>query len=60
MPILFFGREYWERVIDFAALVEEGVIAEADLDLFSYCETAEEAWEQVCAYYAGSDEDPGC
>ena len=52
MPILFFGREFWERVINFEALVEEGVIAPDDLELFTFVETAEEAWEHVCAYYA--------
>jgi len=44
MPVLLFGREYWERIIDFPALVDEGVIAPEDLDIFSYVETAEEAW----------------
>src|SRR3712207_4885260 len=34
MPILFFGREFWEKVIDFQALVDEGVIAARDLELF--------------------------
>ena len=37
MPILFFGREFWERVIDFEALAEEGVISPDDLKLFTYC-----------------------
>jgi uncharacterized protein (TIGR00730 family) len=52
MPILFFGREFWDRVVDFNALVDEGVIAPNDLDLFRYCESAEEAWKWVCAHYA--------
>ena len=52
MPILFFGREFWERVIDFEALAEEGVINEDDLKLFSFVETADEAWSQVCAHYS--------
>jgi hypothetical protein len=43
MPVLIFGREFWSRVVDFDALVEEGVIAPEDLDLFQYVETAEEA-----------------
>ena len=51
LPILFFGRDYWDRVVDFQALVDEGVIAPDDLDLFCFVETAEEAWERVCAYY---------
>jgi uncharacterized protein (TIGR00730 family) len=62
MPILFFGRDYWERVVNFEALVEEGVISATDLDLFTFCETADEAWDAVCRHYAGSEEDPltGC
>ena len=43
--MLLFGRKYWERVIDFAALVDEGVIEPDDLEIFSYVETAEEAWK---------------
>jgi hypothetical protein len=60
MPILFFGREFWERVIDFDALAEEGVISPDDLKLFTYCESAEEAWDCVCRHYAGQGEDPLC
>ena len=56
MPVLFFGREFWERVIDFQALCDEGVIAPRDLKLFRYVETAEEAWAEVQAFYSdGSD-----
>ena len=51
IPILMFGREYWQRVINFAALVEEGMIAPGDLDIFTFVETAEEAWERIVAFY---------
>jgi len=51
LPILLFGREFWERVVDFPALAEEGVISPHDLDLFTWCETAEEAWDAVCRHY---------
>jgi uncharacterized protein (TIGR00730 family) len=51
LPILLFGREFWERVVNFDALVEEGVISERDLDLFTYVESAEEAWQHVCDRY---------
>lgn len=47
IPILLFGQEFWERVIDFNALVEEGTISPKDLDLFQYVETAEEAWKII-------------
>jgi len=51
IPILFFGREFWERVLNFDALVEEGVVSPDDLNLFHYVETADEAWAHVCDHY---------
>jgi hypothetical protein len=51
LPVLLFGREFWERVVNFSALVEEGVISERDLDIFTYVETPEEAWEVVRKFY---------
>ena len=60
LPIIFFGREFWDRVVNFDALVEEGVIAPSDLELFTFCETAEEAWSCVCDYYSDSAEGLGC
>ena len=47
IPVLLFGQAFWERVISFNALVEEGTISAEDLDLFVYVETAEEAWELI-------------
>lgn len=47
IPVLLFGQAFWERIINFDALVEEGTIASKDLDLFEYVETAEEAWEKI-------------
>ncbi len=51
LPILFFGRDFWERVVNFQALVDEGVVSPDDLKLFRFVESAEEAWDHVCAYY---------
>jgi uncharacterized protein (TIGR00730 family) len=47
IPVLLFGKAFWERVINFNALVEEGTISAEDLDLFNYVETADEAWELI-------------
>jgi uncharacterized protein (TIGR00730 family) len=51
IPILLFGREFWNRVVNFEALVEEGVINRRDLDLFTFVDHAEEAWEHIVAFY---------
>ncbi len=48
IPILLFGRSFWQRVVNFEALADEGVIAPEDLNLFHFVETAEEAWALVC------------
>lgn len=47
IPVLIFGREFWKRIINFEALVEEGTISPEDIQLFRYVETAEEAWEVI-------------
>ncbi|HEY5710695.1 MAG TPA: LOG family protein [Allosphingosinicella sp.] len=59
IPIIFFGREFWERVIDFDALAEEGVISADDLKLFTYCDNAQEAWDYVCRHYEESRDEMG-
>ncbi len=51
LPILLFGREFWNRVVNFEALAEEGVIAPRDLDLFHWCEDAAEGWKFVTEFY---------
>lgn len=50
LPILLFGQEYWQRVLNFEVLVEEGMIEAEDLKYFSYVETAEDAWQLICQY----------
>ena len=51
MPILLFGEDFWSRVINFEALAEEGTISARDLDLITWCETADEAWAAIAKYY---------
>ena len=47
IPILLFGRKFWERAVDFKVFVEEGTISPEDLRHFQYVEKAEEAWEII-------------
>ncbi|MDY0169230.1 MAG: LOG family protein [Thermoguttaceae bacterium] len=51
IPIVMFGREYWQRVLDLNYLADEGTIADADHDLFRYAETAEEAWNMIQGFH---------
>ncbi len=50
-PILLFGRAFWTRLIDFDYLVETGMVNAADLGLFLFVETAEEAWDILATHY---------
>ena len=50
-PILLFGREFWQKLINFDHLVDTGMISAGDLELFHFVETAEEAWDLLAAHY---------
>jgi uncharacterized protein (TIGR00730 family) len=56
LPIVLFGRDFWERVVNWEALAEEGVINADDLNLFRFVETAEEAWAYVSGYWSEKGE----
>jgi uncharacterized protein (TIGR00730 family) len=55
LPILLYGREFWEAVVNWDALASYGVISPQDLELFRFVETAEEGWAIVKEWY-GMDE----
>lgn len=45
--VVLVGRDFWERLINWPLLVENGLIAQQDLQLFHYAETAQEAWDLI-------------
>jgi uncharacterized protein (TIGR00730 family) len=51
IPVLLFDRAYWQRIIDFNALLDEEVISPGDLELFHYVDTAEAAWAYIKEHY---------
>lgn len=51
IPVLLYGRKFWERVVNFEALVEEGVVSAKDLGIFTFVETAAEGWAVVKDFY---------
>ena len=52
MPVVMFGREFWNRAVNFDALAAEGVISADDIKLISFVESADEAWKVVQDFYA--------
>ena len=51
IPIILFSRTYWERVLDFQFLADEGAIEDEHLDLFHYAETPEEIWNIIANFH---------
>jgi len=51
IPIILYSREYWDGIINFQFLADEGVIQDSHLDLFQYCETPEETWQVIREFH---------
>ncbi|KJZ18943.1 LOG family protein [Loktanella sp. S4079] len=50
VPFLLFGREFWEKIVNWEALSDAGTISADDLDLFRFVDTAEEAVAAIDAW----------
>ena len=51
IPVVLFGRDYWNKLIDWELFVDEGTISPEDLSLISYAETAQECWNVIEDFY---------
>lgn len=47
ITIVLMGRTFWERLINWPLLVDEGLITVEDLSLFHFAETAQQAWDLI-------------
>ena len=52
LPILLFGRDFWQTIINWEALADAGTISADDIKLFHFVETAQEAWDIIEAFDA--------
>lgn len=44
MPIILYGRSFWEQTVNFAGLAKAGLISKSDLKLFKICDSPDEAF----------------
>ncbi|OIN94208.1 MAG: Rossman fold protein, TIGR00730 family [Comamonadaceae bacterium CG1_02_60_18] len=51
VPIVLFGSSYWKRLLNFEAMVEEGVIAPEDLNLLHFVDEPQVAWDVIARFY---------
>lgn len=54
MPVILFGTAHWKRLIDWNYLAECGLISTRDLDLVTFCDTAEAAWKTITDFHANN------
>lgn len=47
LPIVLFGKDYWNQLINFETLVEYGTISRKDLDLFLLTSSVDDAFEYI-------------
>jgi uncharacterized protein (TIGR00730 family) len=53
VPVILFGKEFWDRAIDLDFLAEQGTISPGDQDIISFVDTADAAWKIIADFYAG-------
>ena len=47
IPIVLFGRDFWDGLIDWQKLIDNGTISANDLDLFVVIDSVEEAYDYL-------------
>ena len=58
IPVVLVRRSYWADVLHTDKLVQRGLISPEDEDLVRIVDTAEEAWDDIQAFYAGNGRKP--
>jgi uncharacterized protein (TIGR00730 family) len=51
VKVIIYGEEYWKKVLNFDALIDYGVISPEDMQLFSFCNSPLEAFNQITQHF---------
>jgi uncharacterized protein (TIGR00730 family) len=58
IPVVVYGRKYWDEVVRMQSLAEWGAIGQSDLDLVHFSDTPEEAFEYLREHLLAVDQQP--
>lgn len=48
LPVILFGKEYWQTVVNWQALVEFGTIAQEDVDALFFTDDPQDVSDKSC------------
>ena len=51
VPIVMFGSDYWQRLLNLQVMLDEGAISVEDLNLFKYVDDVQDAWGVIRDFY---------
>jgi uncharacterized protein (TIGR00730 family) len=51
IPIILYGKDYWQNVINFSYLADQGVVADDDVELCYYADTPADAWKIIADFH---------
>lgn len=57
IPVLLYCKAFWDKVVNFDALVEQNVIAADDLKYIEYVESVETTWRRIKDFYDYTEAD---
>jgi uncharacterized protein (TIGR00730 family) len=55
LPIVIFGRQYWDQVLNLDAMAEWGTIDKNDMKLLYFCDDVEDAYRYLISNIDGND-----
>ena len=51
VPVILFGKEFWQHAFDLDYLAEQGTISPGDQDIIDFVDSADEAWGIISRFY---------
>ena len=51
VPVILFGRAFWEGAVNIPFLADQGTISPTDIELLTFVESADEAWDAIASFY---------
>ena len=51
IPVVLVGKQWWNNFLNIEFLLDEGMIAQDDLEIFKMVDSAKEAWEYIVNWH---------